>query len=265
MRPPSPTSIRIRPTTGASGPTTIGSLPAGCSNMGSSKKRSESPDPSSEPTKRWVGFPSDTSSTETRSSTYRLPLPKGGAPIPFRHGRPGPCSTCSRIPVSCLRSAGADGLPLDGPSDHPANVELLQEDVQAHGDEHHQERTRGEEARIELELPNRVDQGNRGGHATGIRRTQQQGKEEVVPDPHELEHGDGRQGGKRHRQDDLEEPFQAGSPIDASASPTSFGQARKKVALDRPNPRRTPRRMKEHQRYQRVFEFQADHDPEDRG
>src|SRR5438093_317961 len=176
MRPPSPTSIRIRPTTGASGPTTIVSVPAGCSDMGSSKKRSESPDPSFEPTKRWVGFPSDTSWMETRSSTYRLPPPKGGALIPFRHGRPGPCSTCSRIPVSCLRSAGADGLPLDGPSDHPANVELLQEDVQAHGDEHHQERARGEEARIELELPNRVDQGNRGGHATGIRRTQQEGK-----------------------------------------------------------------------------------------
>src|SRR5207249_6976240 len=144
MRPPGPTSIRIRPTTGASGPTTIGSLPADCSNMGSSKKRSESPDPSFEPTKGWVGFPSDTSWMEIRSSTYRLPPPKGGAPIPFRHGRPGPCSTCSRIPVSCLRSAGADGLPLDGPSDHAADEAILQEAVLAPQNEQHQERTRGE-------------------------------------------------------------------------------------------------------------------------
>src|SRR5919201_3320069 len=119
-------------------------------------------------------------------------------------------------------------LPLDGARGQASDEVALQREEDDQRQHHGDERGGGHQVPAAAVRPDQRPDDHR--HRGGARPREHQRHQQVVPDPHELEDGDGGDGRRGQRQDDAGEDTDVSRAVDAPRLQQLVGNARHEVA-----------------------------------
>jgi hypothetical protein len=148
--------------------------------------------------------------------------------VPAVGGEP-ESQTSGQARVSATRSRFLP--PLDRPGGEAADEVALQRDEDRHRDDHAEDRAGRQQLPALVLLADQPRDGD-GDDLLLARAEVQQGDQQVVPDPQELEDGEGGQRRHRHGHDQLPEGLVVAGPVDLGRLDHRFGQRRHVVAED---------------------------------